>query len=141
MATLGIVSQILASALLGAMVFFVAVVTTTVFKALDDAAARSFLRTLFPRFYFFGVCVAALSSALAMPQAPLMGGLMLSVAFGFMWSRQSLMPRINEARDAGQAGDADASRLFDKLHRLSVRIFGLQALTILGVLIGFSWSS
>ena len=133
MELLGVVAQIIAGALLGAMVFFAAVVTPTVFKALDEAGARSFLRTLFPRFYIFGVCMAALSSSLAMPQYPLSGALMLAVALGFIWSRQSLMPKVNAARDAQLAGDAAAQGQFDRLHRLSVRIFGMQALVIIGV--------
>ena len=135
METMSALSHILAAFLLGAMVFFAAVVTPTVFKALDEAGARSFLRTLFPRFYVFGVCLAALSATLALPRDPVPGALMLAVALGFIWSRQSLMPRVNAARDAQLAGDPAATKQFDRLHRLSVRIFGVQALTIIGVLV------
>ncbi|HKK23213.1 MAG TPA: DUF4149 domain-containing protein, partial [Pseudohaliea sp.] len=39
----------------GTIVFHSAVVAPTVFRQLDEASARRFLRTIFPRFYWLGL--------------------------------------------------------------------------------------
>ena len=44
----------------GAILFQSAIVAPSVFGVLDDAAARGFLRTLFPRFFRFGMICAGL---------------------------------------------------------------------------------
>ena len=40
--------------------------------------------------------------------------------------------RINAARDAELAGDENAKARFDRLHTLSVRLFSLQLLGVIG---------
>ena len=120
---------------IGAIVFQSAVVAPAVFVDLDEAAARSFLRTLFPRFFRLGlVC----------------GALMLAALFGFGvfagWTATvfvligltgvmifleaislAMVPQINTARDAGPAGEAT----FARLHRTSV--FLTVAILLLGI--------
>ena len=53
---------------------------------------------------------------------------------GFVLARQVLMPRINRARDGEVAGDPGAGLRFQRLHRLSVVINGLQWLALLAAL-------
>jgi len=45
-----------------------------------------------------------------------------------------LMPQINRARDGEAAGDRGAALRFQRLHRLSVVINGLQWLALLSAL-------
>ena len=138
MDVLATLSQFCLSALLGAMVFFAAVVTPTTFKALGENETRRFLRTLFPRFYVFGAVLATLASIFAMGNSLMTAGIIITIAFGFVWSRQSLMPKINAARDAQTAGHEGAEARFKRLHSLSVRIFLIQALVIIGLLSGIA---
>jgi hypothetical protein len=56
--------------------------------------------------------------------------LSLATALGFLLARQVLMPAINAARDAAMA-DPAAARRFDRLHRASVMLNGVQVLLLL----------
>ena len=48
---------------IGAILFQSAIVAPSVFSVLDEASARRFLRTLFPRFFRLGVICSGLSLA------------------------------------------------------------------------------
>jgi hypothetical protein len=52
-----------------------------------------------------------------------------------VFSRQVLMPRINQARDAEILGEFGAGRRFRRLHLVSVVINALQWVAVLTVLI------
>ncbi len=107
----------------GAIVFHSAVVAPTVFRQLDEASARRFLRTIFPRFYWLGLycgiiatvalAIAALGSASGPILACLAGAIVMTI---LELASLRLTPVINAARDAGEAQHAR----FEKLHRLSV---------------------
>ena len=117
---------------LGAMVFFGAVIAPSVFQRLDQESAGRFLRTVFPRLYLF--CgLTTLFSAIGFGAStiirPAVG--LLIIALLFFVSRGPLTRMINEARDDELAGVEGAKAKFDRLHALSVRLFGSQALLIL----------
>ena len=104
-------SLFVSGALMGSMVFFAAVIAPLVFQVLEPEQGGAFLRRVFPRFYRFGL-----------------------VGVAFLLSDQVLTPALNRARDANLGGDEAAGKRFDMLHKLSVRIFSVQALA---VLVGF----
>ena len=125
-------SLFVSGALVGSMVFFAAVIAPLVFQVLEAEQGGAFLRRVFPRFYRFGVIVALIAAGLAfsvVPMAALTFGL---VGVAFLLSDQVLTPAINRARDANLQGDEAAGKRFDMLHKLSVRIFSVQALAMLG---------
>ncbi len=122
------------SLLLGAMVFFPAVVAPLVFRTLEPAAAGAFLRALFPRYYAFMIATSGIAGALLLPSNALAGALLLLVALSTLWVRQWLVPRLNAWRDLELAGDADAARRFARGHRLSVAI-NVAQLLLIGVLL------
>lgn len=124
--------------LLGAMVFFAAVVAPSVFRALEPRDAGAFLRRLFPVYYVFGAGMAGAAAIALLPVAWEAALVMAVVASGFVFSRQGLMPRINAYRDAELAGDASAGLPFSRLHRLSVVINLAQMLLVALVLVGFA---
>ena len=133
--SIDIFAQVLVATLFGGMVFFPSIVAPVVFRALDEAGARAFLRALFPRYYTFIIglsvlSVGALAGGLRWGEA----GWMAAVALSTLWVRQRLMPRINEARDASLTGDARAQTRFDRGHKLSVRINMVQMVGALVVL-------
>ncbi len=90
-------------------------VAPLVFKTVDGPAASRFLRALFPRYYRALLALALIATGLALAGAPAglwAAGSWLAAAAGSL----ALVPAINAARDAGDAGAAR----FRRLHGLSV---------------------
>jgi hypothetical protein len=119
----------LVAAILGAMLFFVAVVAPTVFRTLPEAESGAFVRALFPRYYLVlgpASGAAALFAALGGRFAE--AALLALVAGGFGVARQGLMPRVNALSDRVKAGDSAAAPAFNALHRASVSLNAFQLL-------------
>jgi len=125
--------------LLGGMLFFPIVVAPIVFTSLPEVEAGRFLRSMFPRYYLFMITLSALAFALYQVGVGLVLSVPATVCFGValstLWVRQSLVPRINDARDAQLAGDATAGTRFDRGHKLSVTINMLQLVGLLVILL------
>ena len=125
--------------LLGGMLFFPIVVAPIVFTSLPEVEAGHFLRSMFPRYYLFMITLSALAFALYLVGVGLVLSVPATVCFGValstLWVRQSLVPRINDARDAQLAGDATAGTRFDRGHKLSVTINMLQLVGLLVILL------
>ena len=123
--------------LLGAMLFFPSVVAPVVFTSLPEAQAGAFLRSMFPRYYSFMIAlslIAALLFLVATDESAEQAAMVcLFVGVSTLWVRQWLLPRINAARDAQLAGDAEAGRRFDRDHKLSVGINLLQLVLLAGI--------
>ena len=119
------IAALLAAAVLGAMLFFAAVVAPLVFAHFPEDEAGAFIRRLFPRYYDVLAIVSALAAVLAL--GTLEGVILAAVAALFVLSRFWLMPRINAARDAGAA----AVNRFETLHRASVIINLVQMAALL----------
>lgn len=119
----------------GSIVFQSAVVAPAVFVDLDEASARSFLRTLFPRFFRLGLICGALMLAGLLGYVAVAGwtatGVVLACTTVVMVMLEAIslamVPHINAARDAGEAGRAK----FARLHRTSVVL--TVAILLLGV--------
>ena len=123
--------------LLGAMLFFPSVVAPVVFTSLPEAQAGGFLRSMFPRYYSFMIALSLIATLLFLvandESAYQAAVVCLFVGVSTLWVRQWLLPRINAARDAQLAGDAEAGRRFDRDHKLSVGINLLQLALLAGV--------
>ena len=124
--------------LLGGMLFFPVVVAPIVFTSLPEVEAGQFLRSMFPRYYlfmiFFSVLAFGLYQYAAGTTVNVSATVCLLVALSTLWVRQSLVPRINDARDAQLAGDTDAAAKFDRGHKLSVAINMLQLVGLIAIL-------
>ena len=123
----------------GGMTFFSGVMAPLVFTKLPIETAGTFIRALFP-WYYLSMGLATLIALVALVFgtsgiASWEAGLTALVLLGFVYARQSLMPMINNARDAELAGDNAAGARFTRLHRLSVLINGLQWIAVLAALI------
>lgn len=123
--------------LLGAMLFFPSVVAPVVFTSLPEAQAGVFLRSMFPRYYAFMIAlslIAALLLLVANDESAYQATVVcLFVGVSTLWVRQWLLPRINAARDAQLAGDAEAGRRFDRDHKLSVGVNMVQLVLLVGI--------
>ena len=125
------------AATIGAMLFFAVGVAPTVFQALPIAEAGLFLRTLFPRYYLALIVGSGLAGGLWISSAPLAAAVCWLIALSTLWIRQSLVPRINQLRDADLAGDAAAGKRFATLHRVSVIINMVQLLALVSLLLKY----
>jgi len=79
--------------------------------------------------------LAGLGALTLVAFAPLNAGLMLLIAGSTAYCRQYLMPQINHFRDRSRAGEAGSTETFDKLHRRSEVLNGLQLLAVMAVLL------
>ena len=130
-------AQSLVLLLLGGMLFFPIVVAPVIFMSLPEAQAGIFLRAMFPRYYVFMIVLSLVASAMYQ----LSEGAVVSVAalvclgvgLSTLWVRQGLLPRINAARDAQLAGDANAGEAFDRGHKLSVAINIVQLVLLVAL--------
>ena len=112
------------SILLGAMLFFVIIVSPTVFTALSSDQASKFLRLIFPRLFLFGLALSLLT-ALGYNISGLYIEMFLALfaSILFFLNRNILTPLINYHRDKEVEGDIKSKNYFKLLHLLSVSFF------------------
>ena len=112
------------SILLGAMLFFVIIVSPTVFTALSSDQASKFLRLIFPRLFLFGLALSLLT-ALGYIVSALYIEIFLALfaSILFFLNRNILTPLINYHRDKEIEGDIKSKNYFKLLHLLSVSFF------------------
>ncbi len=130
-----IASQLLAAGLFGSMLFFSFVMAPLIFTQLDEATAGRFIRAVFPWYYLVLLALSGIAGLTLFSIAPLEAGVMLAIASIAAFTRQVLMPKINQQRDQAAAGDTAAGKRFDQLHRLSVIINMVQLVGVTLVLI------
>jgi len=112
------------SILLGAMLFFVIIVSPTVFTALSSVQASKFLRLIFPRLFLFGLAlslITALGYNISGQYIEMFLALFASILF--FLNRNILTPLINYHRDKEIEGDIKSKNYFKLLHLLSVSFF------------------
>ena len=121
--------------LVGSMLFFAITVAPTVFKALPAEQAGKFLRRFFPHYYLWGLVLAIICTLVSLTAGAshVVSAICALVAILFIYARQFLMPRINQARDRGLDDDAAAGKDFKRLHLQSVLINGLQLVLLITV--------
>ena len=86
--------------LIGSMIFFMAVVSPSVFATLSTNASSKLLRTIFPRMFLFGFIIAILSLVLCYISGNILNSILLIiVAMSFIINRNYLIPKINDFRD------------------------------------------
>jgi hypothetical protein len=107
---------------IGAILFHSAVVAPATFTRLSPDDAGRFLRTLFPKFFVFGlICGALMLLALVLQTltdaSPSASVVALAAAMVLMQGISlGMVPAINRARDEGESG----RRRFGRLHGINV---------------------
>ncbi len=126
----------LLAVLTGSMIFFMAVVSPSVFATLSTNASSKLLRTIFPRMFLFGFIMAILSLILSYISDNILNSILLIiVAMSFIVNRNYLTPKINDFRDKELEGDKKASSSFKYMHLLSVLLFVLNFIILIGIII------
>ena len=122
--------------LIGSMIFFMAVVSPSVFATLSSNASSKFLRTIFPRMFLFGFIIAFLSLILSYISGNNLNSILLViVAVSFIINRNYLAPKINNLRDKELEVDQKASSNFKYMHLLSVLLFILNFIILVSIVI------
>ena len=122
--------------LIGSMIFFMAIVSPSVFATLSTNASSKFLRIIFPRMFLFGFIIAVLSLILSYISDNILNSILLIVvAISFIINRNYLTPKINDFRDKELEGDKKASSSFKYMHLLSVLLFILNFIILVGIII------
>ena len=126
----------LLAALIGSMIFFMAVISPSVFATLSTNANSKLLRTIFPRMFLFGFIITILSLVLCYISSNILNSILLIiVAMSFIINRNYITPKINEFRDKELEGDKKASSSFKYMHLLSVLLFVLNFIILIGIVI------
>ncbi len=124
---------------LGAILFHSAVVAPATFRQLPADLAGAFLRTLFPRFFIFGlVCGTAMLAAagvllwaptdVANPHWLLLGALFM---VGLEAVSLAMVPAINRARDEGRTAAFGRLHGINVLLTLVILVVGIALLVLL----------
>ena len=129
------------SILLGAMLFFVIIVSPTVFTALSSDQASKFLRLIFPRLFLFGLALSLLT-ALGYIVSALYIEMFLALfaSILFFLNRNILTPLINYHRDKEIEGDIKSKNYFKLLHLLSVSFFVINLFILVFFLLNNSYN-
>ncbi len=126
----------LLAVLIGSMIFFMAVVSPSVFATLSSNASSKFLRTIFPRMFLFGFIIAFLSLILSYISGNILNSILLVIAaMSFIINRNYLTPKINDFRDKELEGDEKASSNFKYMHLLSVLLFLLNFIILVSIVV------
>ena len=126
----------LLAVLIGSMIFFMTVVSPSVFATLSTNASSKLLRTIFPRMFLFGFIIAILSLVLCYISGNILNSILLIiVAMSFIINRNYITPKINDFRDKELEGDKKASSSFKYMHLLSVLLFVLNFVILIGIVI------
>ena len=114
------------------MIFFMSVVTPSVFKTLDENSASKFLRFIFPRMFLYGfiLSTAALILSIWVQNAVLTFGSLL-IAILFLINAYAITPLINKYRDQYNNGLLDSDKIFKKYHLISVLIYLFQLVVLI----------
>ena len=132
-----LIIDVIVSLLLGSMVFFAAVVAPSAFRSLEKPEAVKFLRGVFPPYFLWGIALSLLALGVCLFHSPKGSVLMVFVLLGFIYARQWLLPRINQAREAWNESESpqDKARM-DSLHRQSVIINVAQMAMLIAIILG-----
>ena len=126
----------LLSILIGSMIFFMAIVSPSVFATLSTNASSKFLRTIFPRMFLFGFIISIVSLFFTFISGNVLNSILLIIiAISFIINRNYLTPKINNLRDRELEGDEKASSSFKKMHLGSVLLFMLNFILLVSIII------
>ena len=124
------------SLIIGFMIFFMSVVTPSVFKTLDEKNSRNFLRFIFPRMFLYGFIlsfVALLLSIYIRDQFLII--ISVSVSILFLINTYIVTPKINCHRDQFNDGIKGSEKVFKRYHLISVVIFLIQLISSISAII------
>ena len=124
------------SLVVGFMIFFMAVVSPTIFKVLDEANSGAFLRQLFPRMFLYGLIAMLLAFLITLNSQLNIYWIISAISsILFAINLYIITPKINYHRDEAKLGNSLSEKKFKQFHLCSVALFILQLLGSLYLLL------
>ena len=124
------------SLFVGFMIFFMVVVSPTIFKALDEANSGAFLRQLFPRMFLYGLIAMLLAFLITLNSQLNIYWIISAISsILFAINLYIITPKINYHRDEAKLGNSLSEKKFKQFHLFSVALFILQLLGSLYLLL------
>ena len=124
------------SLIVGFMIFFMSVVTPSVFKTLDEINSRKFLRFIFPRMFLYGFILSFFTLLLSIyirDQLLILISVFISILF--LINTYIITPKINLYRDQFNDGIIESEKVFKRFHLISVLIFLIQLISAISAII------
>ena len=119
------------SLIIGFMIFFMMVVTPSVFKTLDENSTSKLLRFIFPRMFLYGFILSTAALVISIwEQNVVLIFCSLLIAILFLINAYVISPLINKYRDQFNSGQLDSGKVFKKYHLISVLIFLFQLILL-----------
>jgi len=126
----------LVSGLLGIMIFYSFGIAINVHRTLDKENAGKLLRKLFPIYFLWGIVISITAEIIYLLEGlNTQAFIMAIIVIGYLYSRQTLVPKLNKNRDLANEGDEKSKKIFNSLHFQSVAINLIQMLLLILILI------
>ena len=124
------------SLIVGFMIFFMSVVTPSVFKTLDETNSRNFLRFIFPRMFLYGFILSFVTLLLSIYiRDQLLILISVLITIFFLINTYIITPKINFHRDQFNEGVIESEKFFKRYHLISVSIFLIQLISSISAII------
>ena len=124
------------SLIIGFMIFFMSVVTPSVFKTLDETNSRNFLRYIFPRMFLYGFTLSFVTFLLSIYiRDQLLILISVFITIFFLINTYIITPKINFHRDQFNEGVIESEKFFKRYHLISVSIFLVQLISSISAII------
>ena len=124
------------SLIVGFMIFFMSVVTPSVFKTLDETNSRNFLRFIFPRMFLYGFILSFVTLLLSIYiRDQLLILISVFITIFFLINTYIITPKINFHRDQFNEGVIESEKFFKRYHLISVSIFLVQLISSISAII------
>ena len=129
------VVNFLVSGLLAIMIFYSFGIAINVHRTLDKENAGKLLRKLFPIYFLWGIVISITAEIIYLLEGlNTQAFIMAIIVIGYLYSRQTLVPKLNKNRDLANEGDEKSKKIFNSLHFQSVAINLIQML-LLGLIL------
>ena len=121
----------LVSGLLAIMIFYSFGIAINVHRTLDKENAGKLLRKLFPIYFLWGIVISITAEIIYLLEGlNTQAFIMAIIVIGYLYSRQTLVPKLNKNRDLANEGDEKSKKIFNSLHFQSVAINLIQILLL-----------
>ena len=125
------VVNFLVSGLLAIMIFYSFGIAINVHRTLDKENAGKLLRKLFPIYFLWGIFISITAEIIYLLEGlNTQAFIMAIIVIGYLYSRQTLVPKLNKNRDLANEGDEKSKKIFNSLHFQSVAINLIQMLLL-----------
>ena len=129
------VVNFLVSGLLAIMIFYSFGIAINVHRTLDKENAGKLLRKLFPIYFLWGIVISITAEIIYLLEGlNTQAFIMAIIVIGYLYSRQTLVPKLNKNRDLANEGDEKSKKIFNSLHFQSVAINLIQMLSLAFIL-------